>query len=226
MFFIASSGRSGSVAVTEGLNSWSDHEVRHEPDPLLREAWLRHHRRPWFTRAYRDRLRLYRSQHRSGALYGESIRTPNLLGAFLRAAPGTPLLVLARDPESYVRSAHSRQVLSKDDQWDRYRLLPRDDDRGDPLAVRIARHWLTVYGYLLDVAERHEPSQVVLFQPIDPVIESWAEFLGVQVTDRESLSAYLSSRPNRSLSSEEPEGFARVEPLCRDMWDRIRRMAV
>ncbi len=225
MFFIASSGRSGSVALTEGLNSWSDHEVRHEPDPLLREAWLKHHRRPWFTRAYRDRLRFYRRQHREGAHYGESIRTPNLVSAFLRAAPRSPLLVLARDPESYVRSAHSRQVLSKDDQWDRYRLMPRDDDRHDPLAVRIARHWLTVYGYLLEVVERHEPSRVVLFQPIDPVIESWAEFLGAEITDGAALSEYLSSGPNRSLSFEEPEGFEQVEPMCRETWERIRRMA-
>lgn len=225
MFFIASSGRSGSVAVTEGLNSWSDHEVRHEPDPLLREAWLKHHRRPWFTRAYLARLRLYRQKARTGVAYGESVRTPNLLGAFLRAAPGSPLLVLARDPESYVRSAHSRQVLSKDDQWDRYRLLPRDDDPDDPLAVRIARHWLTVYGYLLEVVERHDPSRVALFQDIDPVIERWAGFLGVRITDRTALSGYLSSRPNRSTSFDEPEGFELVEPLCREMWERLSRLA-
>ena len=74
MFLIASTGRSGTVALTEGLNACSDTTVGHEPDPLLREAWLKHRRRPYWTRAYRRRMAFYADQHASGSRYGESFR--------------------------------------------------------------------------------------------------------------------------------------------------------
>jgi hypothetical protein len=225
MFLIASTGRSGTVAVTEGLNAHSDHEVGHEPEPLLREAWLKHHRRPYWTKAYRTRMAFYRDKVGSGARYGESFRTPNLVTDVLHRAPGSPLLVMVRDPEGYVLSAHARQVLSKDDQWDRYRLLPRRIDPSTPLAVKIALHWQTVNGYLLRAVDRHRPSRVVLFQPLDPVIDSWADFLGAGITDREGLRSYLTSHPNRSTSHDEPEGFDQVAARCRPMWDEIQERA-
>jgi hypothetical protein len=225
VFLIASTGRSGTVALTEGLNACSDTAVGHEPDPLLREAYLKHRRRPYWTSAYWRRMAFYANQQRQGVRYGESFRTPNLVTDVLRRTPEAPLLVLVRDPEGYVRSAHSRQVLSKDDEWDRYRLLPRRVDPTTPLAVRIGLHWETVNGYLVRAVERSPHAAICRFQPLDPIVEELAEFLHVGITDREGLRGYLTTKPNRSTTFDEPEGFDQVADRFDPMWRRLQDLA-
>lgn len=225
MFFIASSGRAGTLALTHGLDAYSDHEVAHEPDPLLRESWSKHRRLPCDDDRLCERIAFYARCHAAGERYGESVRTPNLLPGFLEAAPGAPLLVIVREPVEWVRSAHRRKVLRKGDEWDRYRLMPDHDRAEHPIAYRLAGHWCTVNRYLLRAAEGHRPSAVVLHQPMAPVVEEWAAFLGVELTDRAALGAYLDTRPNRSECGDEPEGIEQIERLCRRLWDEARALA-
>ncbi len=225
VFLIASSGRSGTAALTYGLTMHSDTEVAHEPDPLLHEAWLKHRRRPYWTKTYRARMADYKAKARSGQRYGESFRTSNLVPDVMRQVGTCPLLVLARDPEGYVKSAHSRQVLSKNDQWDQWRLVPRRQDPDLPLALRIADHWITVNRYLLNAVDRYSPSRVVLHQPLDPVIDDWADFLGITITKRAELSEYLSEKPNKSLTFDLPEGFELVAERCHPMWEELQSRA-
>ena len=225
MFLIASTGRTGTLALTRGLDAFSDHEVAHEPDPLLREAWLKHRGLPYDGERLRERAAVYARRHAGDELYGESVRTPNLLPELLTAVPGAPLLVIVRDPVGYVRSAHRRRVLRKGDEWDRYRLMPEGDDPERATSVRLAHHWCTVNRYLFAAVEGHAPSAVVLHQPLGAVVESLARFLGVTVTDRNALSGFLATRPNASTVQEEPKGFEQVEPLCRDLWAEARELA-
>lgn len=225
MFFIASTGRTGTLALTRGLDTFSDHEVAHEPEPLLREGWLKHRGRPFDSAVLEDRLAAYARRHAAGERYGESVRTPNLLPELLAAAPGAPLLVIVREPVAYVRSAFERRVLRKGDEWDHYRLMPEDDDPEEPIARRLARHWGTVNRYLVRAVEGYESGAVALHQPLDTVVESWAGFLGVSLTDRAGLAGYLATRPNRGLTREEPEGLEQVAPLCRAVWEEARALA-
>lgn len=226
MFLISSTGRCGTLALTRCLSDSSDHEVAHEPEPLLREAWLKHHAMPYMTQSFLDRMAFYGRAASSGISYGESFRTPNLLADVLAVAPTIPLLIIVRDPEGYVRSAHSRGVLGKGDLWDEYRLMPAEYDLAAPLALRIALHWQTVNRYLLDVAAQHDLTRVVLHQPLDPVIDDLCEFVGVQITDRENLRAGLASRPNQATTHDDPEGFQDVKALCRPLWEEVLDRAV
>jgi hypothetical protein len=225
VFLVATSGRSGTLALTHGLDAFSDHRVAHEPDPLLAEGWSKHRGLPYRTERLQERIDRYARRQVAGERYGESIRTPNLLPELLAAAPGAPLLVIVREPRGWVRSAHQRRVLRKGDEWDRFRLLPDDDREERPLARRLAGHWCTVNRYLLAFAERYRPAAVVLHQPMAPVLAEWARFLGVTLTRREELAAFLATRPNRSGGGEEPEGMEQVEPLCRELWQQARELA-
>jgi hypothetical protein len=225
VFFIASTGRTGTLGLTRGLDAFSDHEVAHEPEPLLREAWLKHRGCPFDGPVLRDRLAAYARRHAAGERYGESMRTPNLLPELLAAAPGAPLLVIVRAPEDYVLSAFERGVLRKDDEWDRYRLLPEDDDPEEPVAIRLARHWCTVNRYLLRAVEGYERAAVALHQPLETVVETWAGFLGVTITDAAGLAGYLATQPNQALTREEPEGLEQVAPLCREVREEARDLA-
>jgi hypothetical protein len=225
MFLIASTGRCGTLALTCALNRSSDHEVAHEPEPLLREAWLKHRAMPYATTTFINRMAFYERVASGASCYGESLRTPNLLGDILSVAPATPLLVIVRDPKGYVRSAHSKHVLRKGDVWDKYRLMPADYDSSAPLALRIALHWQTVNRYLLDIAAQHDLARVVLHQPLDAVIDDWTAFLGVRITNRLELCSSLESLPNMSTTHAEPQGFDAVAALCEPTWDQIRERA-
>ena len=225
MFFLASTGRCGTVAICQGLDSFSDHQVEHEPEPLLREAWLKHRVWPYWSSRYRRRLREYADRHQRGEQYGESVRTPNLLRSFVRVAPGARVLIVVRNPIDYVRSAFNRDVLQKDDEWDRYRLVPRRSDRDLPVAMRIGHHWQTVNSYLLDLHRSDVPTRVVLHQPLEQVIENWCEWLGVTLVDSAGLFEFLARKPNRAESIREPEGLAEVQQACEPLWSDLQTEA-
>jgi hypothetical protein len=151
MFIIATSGRCGTQAICEGLARFSESEVRHEPEPMLEEAWLKHTGKDYRTPLFEARMAGFAGRDDSAC--GESFRAANLLADVRAAAPHTRFLIVVRKPSDYIRSAHSKGVLRRGDGWDRFRLMP--EDAPAPLALRIASHWQTINAYLLDFAEQH-----------------------------------------------------------------------
>lgn len=230
MFIIASTGRCGTAALCNGLDAFSDHEVAHEPPPrLLQEAYLKHIQGDYVTPLLREQLRFFAS--RSSARYGQSIRAPSLLFDFRAAAPAAPFLIIVREPLSYVRSAHAKGVLSKNNEWDATRIMPLDaraDAACAPLAERIAWHWVEVNRYLLEFAERSEgPCKVVTLESLEVAFPAWCDFLGVSVTDSRGLNAYLCTRPNASDDCRLPDGYIpqRLSELTEGTWARAVRLA-
>jgi hypothetical protein len=230
MFIIASTGRCGTAALCNGLDRFSDHDVAHEPPPrLLHEAWLKHIQREYMTPVLRKQLQVFRS--RSGTRYGQSIRASSLLSDIRAVAPAAPVLVVVREPLSYVRSAHARGVLAKHNEWDATRIMPLDgraDPGRAPVAERIAWHWIEVNRYLLDFAEHADgPCKVVLLECLEGACHGWSDFLGVNVTDRSGLDAYLRTRPNASAEHRLPDGYdvQRLSALCEGTWARAIRLA-
>ena len=230
MFIIASSGRSGTLALCQGLSQFSDHRVLHEPEPrLLEEAFLKHSGQPYETAVLRERLVYFRA--RSAEKYGESFRAPNLLGEIARAVPQTRFLILVRDPLEYVISAHSKNVFRKNDEFDRTRIVPRE--LGDEfaflsLAERIAWHWVALNTYLLEFAESDPaPVRVVIAADLDQQADEMIDHLGVRVTDRQGLRLFLNSRPNSKQSSDMPDGFdpGKLSVITARVWKRAAEIA-
>jgi hypothetical protein len=231
MFLIASSGRSGTLAVCNGLNKFSDHTVMHEPEPtLLEEAFRKHKGLPFDSPVFQARMAFFRDRNREQ--YGESFRAPNLLPEILRVAPDTKFLILVRPPAEYVVSAHAKFVFRKpDDSWDRFRIIPEFpgktfDDL--PLSDKIAWHWAAVNRYLLDFAEEQGPAvRVAVITDLQDQIRGFAGHLGVAIRDPEGLAAFLASRPNASDHSEFPAGYnaEKILSICGGEWRRAERLA-
>ena len=231
MFIIASSGRSGTLAVCNGLDKFSDHTVMHEPEPtLLEEAFRKHAGLPFETPALWQRMEFFRE--RDHEKYGESFRAPNLLPEISRAAPNTKFLILIRNPADYVVSAHAKFVFrKKDDPWDRFRIIPVFPDfviEDLPLAEKIAWHWVAVNRYLLDFADSSSSIvKVAILADLGGQIQAFSDFLGVGITDPEGLAAFLASRPNASDHAEYPAGYNpdRILSVCGNEWKRAEKMA-
>jgi hypothetical protein len=197
VLLVASTGRCATLALSQALSRFTAAEVEHEPAPrLLREAWLRHLGLPFETPLLVRRLGEIRQ--RAGTPYGQTLRVAPLLDAFADAIPSARFVLLFRDPDDYVRSAASRGVLRRGDEWDLYRVLPLDVDLADfSRAERIALHWDAVNRHLLDFAQRR-PERVlpIVVGDLDADIQRIAAFAGWALRDRDGLSAFLSSRPN------------------------------
>jgi hypothetical protein len=230
MFIIASSGRSGTLAVCNGLEKFSDHTVRHEPEPtLLEEAFRKHKGLPYETETLRRRLEFFREKE--AGLYGESFRAPNLLPEIRRAAPRARFLILVRHPADYVVSAHAKSVFRKpDDPWDRFRIVPDFPDldfKQLPLAEKIAWHWAAVNRYLLDFTESDPAgARVSIVSDLGAQIRGLADYLGVRILDPQGLDAFLRSRPNASDHSAVPAGYApeRILSICGEQWMRAEAL--
>ena len=195
MFFIASTGRTGTRALCDALEAASDHRVRHEPEPLLLEEARRAHLgRFRFTRTYLRRLWAW---HRlDGTPYGEALRCPTLLDDLARIAPRARFLVLFRDPDGYLASAWGRGVLRKGNAWDRHRLLPAGAE-ALPIADRILLHQAEVHRILADFAERRRDRvRVCALQDLEAQLPVLCAFAGVQLRDPARAVAILAARPN------------------------------
>jgi hypothetical protein len=211
MFIIASSGRSGTLAVCNGLDKFSDHMVRHEPEPtLLEEAFRKHKGLPYETETLRRRLEFFREKE----------------------APRARFLILVRHPADYVVSAHAKSVFRKpDDPWDRFRIVPDfpdSDFKQLPLAEKIAWHWAAVNRYLLDFAESDPAgARVTIVSDLGAQIRGLADFLDVRILDPQGLDAFLRSRPNASDHSAVPAGYApgRILSICGEQWMRAEALA-
>lgn len=210
MFIIASSGRCGSYALTHGLNQFSDHQVFHEPAPqLLTEAFLKHLGQPYETEIFKARMNYFTD--RAKEKYGESFRAPNLLTQVHQAAPQTKFLIIVRNPLEYVVSGYSKKLFQKDDIFDQTRLIPQKNTWDFSLlsvAEKIAWHWVTVNTYLLDFFESKPTiSKLMVLSNLDDKIDQIADFLNVTITNREGMSVFLRSNPNKKLNSNLPSGF-------------------
>ena len=199
MFVVASTGRCGSQAICNAFDDYSDHRVRHEPEPLLLEdAWRAHQGRRRRSLTYYRRMREFRRT--DGTPYGESVRCPTLLGDIADAAPSSRVVVLFRRPEGYLRSAWQRGVMRKGDQWDRWRLLPPDAARRDPVD-QIALHYAEVNRVLAETAgQLGERALVVELVELDDAVDAIAGFVGAEIVDREGMAAFLRSKPNAGPS--------------------------
>ncbi|MFK7898752.1 MAG: hypothetical protein AB8G23_23160 [Myxococcota bacterium] len=231
-FLIASSGRCGTMALCQGLDRFSDHTVAHEPAPnLLEEAWLKHTGALFETETFRARLQGFASRAAAREAYGESFRAPNLLAEIYEAAPETRFLIIVRDPLGYIPSAHSKRVFRKHNDWDRWRIVPpatEVDLAALSLAEKLAWHWMAVNSLLLDFAETSGAEvRVVLHGELRERIGDWAIFLGLKIVDPTGLAAFLTERPNASVSSERPEGFDAdlLRTLTSPVWERAQRAA-
>jgi hypothetical protein len=228
MFLILSTGRCGTVAVCRALDTCSDHDVAHEPEPLLlEEGWRKHNGLPYRTETLEARLSFFHDhQHER---YGEAFRSSPLAADIAEAAPLARMLILVRDPAEYVRSAHYMQVLAKPDSpWDRFRVMPHDDDPTRSHAERIAGHWAVVNDYLLAFAEKtSSPVLVGIHGPLDDRIDQWAHFAGVSITDTAALGQVLAARPNSSKRSELPAGYDAdsIRALVAPTWQRALQLA-
>lgn len=226
MFIIASSGRCGTEAICEGLRQFSDHEVRHEPQPsLLQEGWLKHLGLEYRTAVLNDRMGQF---GRLGeAPYGESFRAANLLPEIRAAAPTAKVLVVVRAPAAYVRSAHYKRVFRKGNDWDRFRLMPKGDWSNRSLAARIALHWRAVNEALLSFAAADVHAKVVIHQPWTNLMDRLPALLGVHATDKPALEAYFASRPNATKGDALPDGYDEIEisDIAGETWRRALAMA-
>lgn len=235
LFLIATSGRCATAALCHALDRYSDHRVRHEPAPLLlEEAYLKHIGKPFRTRQFQRRLRKLANTH--GGLrallaghqrYGESWRAPNLLSEVAALAPQVRVLVVIREPTDYVLSSYRKGAFRGEvSTYDKYRLLPPGSDTL-PVALRIAAHWNQINDYMLDFAAVHPHAGVMKYQPMVPVLDSIADFLGVSITDRSGALAYLETRPNASPVDLVPDGFdaKAIAEMTASTWDRVRCIA-
>lgn len=201
MFIIASTGRCGTQAICDAYGRFSDHRVRHEPEPLLlAEAQRAHHGQWRYSTTYLRRMggfaRLNRQQ------YGESVRCAPLVADIARVAPSARVVVLFRDPVGYVRSAWGRGVMRKGDQWDRWRILPADAGEppgydGRSVTDLIGLHYAEVNQILAATAERlGDRAMVVELGELDVVVDRVAQFTDITITDRAGMAELLSQRPN------------------------------
>lgn len=214
MFIIASTGRCGTQAICDVFGRYSDHEVRHEPEPLLlAEAQRAHAGRCRYSPTYMARMWGF---HRSDKKrYGESVRCPTLVGDIARVAPNAKVVVLFRQPAGYVSSAWSRGVMRKGDQWDRWRILPPDAPGHGPSDL-IGLHYAEVNRILADAVVRlGDRAMAVEVGELDVVVDQVASFAGVSITDRGAMASLLAERPNAGPSG--PWGGDRPEPLTADV---------
>ena len=196
MFLVASSGRCATAAICSGLDRFSDHRVRHEPEPRLLRESLRAHQGRWrWSRTSVERMREWRRL--DGTPYGEAVRCAPLVLDIARVAPRSKVVVLVRRPEEYVRSAWGRGVMRKGDaEWDALRILPADAE-GRPAVDRIALYYEAVNRILARTVERlGDRAMVAIVDDLDLLVDDIAAFAGVQLRDRAGLTAHFASRPN------------------------------
>ncbi len=229
MFVIASSGRCGTLAICNGLTTFSDYNVMHEPEPrLLEESYLKHHRLNYKTDVLINRIKFFEEMKNQN--YGESFRAPNILDDISQSIPSTKFLIIIRDPLEYILSAHYKLVFQKDDIWDRMRLIPLDPSIGFtslPLAEKICWHWVTVNHYLLDFVEaRKGHVKLVILTELIQQIQDIAYFIDLKILDPTGLANFLSSRPNSSSNKLIPEGYCNkhLEPIYAKEWERANML--
>ena len=230
MFILASCGRSGTFAVCTGLNTYSDHIVAHEPEPLLlEEAFLKHTGQEYRTRTFNSRLAYF--QEKSGEKYGESFRAPNLLPEIYAVVPEAKFLILARNPIEYVFSANAKRVFQKNDIWDQTRLVPLAFGKKFselPLAEKIAWHWVIANDYLLQFIRRDEPNiKLAILSNLERQIFEIADFLEVRITQPDELKSFLAKRPNAAESYPSPVGFTQkqIEYITQPTWTKLTQIA-
>jgi len=211
VFIIASTGRCGTQAICDAFGRYSDHQVRHEPEPLLLAEAQRAHIGRWrYSPTYLKRMWDFR--RRNGDPYGESVRCPTLVGDIARVAPSSTLMVLFRRPSGYVASAWSRGVMRKGDQWDQWRILPHDAD-GRSVVDLIGLHYAEVNRILADtVVGLGDRAITVEVGELDVVVDQLASFAGVAITDRQAMAELLAKRPNAGPSDrwgdEQPDALS------------------
>lgn len=217
VFIIASTGRCGTQAICDAFGLYSDHQVRHEPEPLLLAEAQRAHLGRWrYSPTYVRRMLGFRRL--DGDRYGESVRCPTLVGDIARVAPGSRLVVLFRSPSGYMASAWSRGVMRKGDQWDQWRILP-PDAAGRDVVDLIGLHYAEVNQILADtVASLGDRATVVEVGDLDAVVDQVAVFAGIGITDRQAMSDLLAQRPNAGPSG--PWGDAAAGPMSDDVASR------
>ncbi|MFM7223890.1 MAG: hypothetical protein ACKO1Y_00395 [Actinomycetota bacterium] len=195
MFIVAGTGRCGTRAICDALDRFTDHAVRHEPEPrLLAEAWRAHRGRWRWTPTYLRRLAGFRRA--DGTPVGESVRCAPLLGDIARVAPQSRVVVPFRAPDAYLRSAWGRGVMRRGDEWDRLRILPAEAANRAPVD-QVLFHYAEVNRILADAAARLGPRALVVeVGDLDAVADAIVTFVGATVTDREAMAAFLATRPN------------------------------
>lgn len=231
MLLVSSTGRCATLALCEAINRFTNAQMEHEPAPrLLRESWLCHlgldHRTPLLA----ERMAFFRE--RLGAAYGQTLRAAPLLPEFARELASARFVLLFRNPGDYVRSAASRGVLARGDEWDLYRVMPLDVDLSDlSRANRIALHWFAVNTHLVSFAKTYrERTLPLVVERLEDELDLIVSFAGWCVHDRQGLSRHLASRPNaggvpgfslEEASSIRPEIWNRATAL----WSEIREIA-
>jgi len=197
VLLVGSTGRCATLALCEALSRFTSGTLEHEPSPrLLREAWLRHVGLPYGTPLLEHQLSALRE--RADLHYGQTVRVAPLLGVFADALPTARFVLLFREPDAYVRSAASRGVLQRGDEWDLYRVMPLDVDLADfSRAERIALHWDALNRYQLAFA-RSLPDRTlpVVVGDLAADMPRIAAFAGWEIQDEAGAIQLLASRPN------------------------------
>ena len=195
MFIVAGTGRCGTRALCDALDRFTDHAVRHEPEPrLLAEAGRAHQGRWRWTPTYLRRLVGFRSA--DGTAVGESIRCAPLLTDIARAAPKCRVVVPFREPTAYLHSAWGRGVMRRGDEWDRLRILPPEADGRAPVD-QVLFHYAAINRILAETAEHLGPrAMVVEVGDLDRVADAIVAFIGATVSNRAAMAAFLATRPN------------------------------
>jgi hypothetical protein len=197
MLIIASTGRCGTLALCKALTDFTEATVEHEPEPrLLQEGWLKHRGRDHTTAAFNECCTRWRQM--IGSSFGFSFRSAPLLSEIAEALPLAKFLVIFRDPHDYLRSASSRGVLSRGDEWDSFRILPSGATpsqfcRGELIAL----HWLEVNRYLLEFSSIYpQRTRMLVLQDLFAQFDEIVRFAGWHVSDAKALESYLKGRPN------------------------------
>jgi len=225
MFLIASTGRCGTMAVCSALDTHTDHEVEHEPEPLLlRESHRRHVGQwAWTPTAIRKFASLRRRRHLP---YGQSLRCAPLVDPLMRITGSSRLVILCRAPDEYVQSAHSRGVMRRGDDYDRWRILAADLDCQNTEDL-IGSHYVAVNRHLLAVRERFpDRTMVCVADDLERRIDGIAAFVGASIADPLGIREHLAARPNAGGVGSWTEDRAHApNPAVRramaDVWTRL-----
>lgn len=229
-FFVLSAGRCGTMTLAHLLNTATNANVWHHPQPdPIREALL-----AWWGKI--DQSLTFRKARSSiihktwaqGLIHGETdlLMTP-FAKMISEEIPESKFVILVRDPRAFVRSGMRRNYY-KGHPWDIGRLRP--DESSAEYAKwallsqfeKICWLWNETYQRILSMTKDlpEDRKRIVKFEKLlsDPeIIEDLFAFLGLEGFDKNNLTQILSKKYN----AQQAGNF----PFSRDWNDELKEQS-
>ncbi len=212
-FFVLSSGRCGTLTLAHLLNTATNANVWHhpQPDPIkesLLAYWSEIDKEKAFWKA---RYPILHKTWSEGLIHGETdlLMTP-FCDMLPNEIPDSKFIVLVRDPRDFVRSGMRRNYYCRHP-WDFGRLRPKEDSKefekwkkSDQFG-KICWLWNETYQKINHMVNKigEDRVLVVRFEDLISSIEKTMEvfdFLDLKGFDEEKMSAILSHKFNEQVS--------------------------